>query len=172
MSFASPLWLLLLGLLPLIVILHAIAVRWRRLPVSSLVFWDDILRVRRVNMRVRRLLRSLSLLLELLAVAALALALAGPRITRHGLAGAGDTVLVLDATASMQTREGARTRFEIARARAQDVLTGLRRGARMAFVLAERAPRLVVPFTEDRTVLRRAIDAAAVTDEPGDIGSW
>ncbi len=170
MSFASPLWLLLLGLLPLVVILHAIAVRWRRLPVSSLVFWDDVLRARRMNMRVRRLLRSLSLLLELLAVAALAFALAGPRITRHGLAGAGDTVLVLDATASMQTREGTRTRFELARARAQDVLAGLRRGARMALVLAERAPRLVVPFTEDRAVLRRAIDAAAVTDEPGDIG--
>ena len=47
MSFASPLWLLLLGLVPLIVILHAIAVRWRSTPVSSLVFWDEVLRERR-----------------------------------------------------------------------------------------------------------------------------
>jgi hypothetical protein len=169
MSFSSPLWLLLLGLLPLIVILHAIAVRWRSVPVSSLVFWDDVLRERRMNMRVRRILRNLSLLLELLAAAALALALAGPRITRAGLGGAGDTILVLDATASMQTREGSRTRFELARAKAQDVLAGLRRGARMALVAAERSPRLVLPFTGDRTALRRAIDSAEVTDEPGDI---
>jgi hypothetical protein len=169
MSFSSPLWLLLLGLLPVIVILHAIAVRWRSVPVSSLVFWDDILRERRMNMRVRRILRNLSLLLELLAAAALALALAGPRITRTGLGGAGDTILVLDGTASMQTREGSRTRFELARAKAQDVLAGLRRGARMALVAAERSPRLVLPFTDDRTALRRAIDSAVVTDEPGDI---
>ena len=170
MSFSSPLWLLLLGFLPLIVILHAIAVRWRSVPVSSLVFWDDVLRERRMNMRVRRLLRSLSLLLELLAAAALAIALAGPRVTRSGLAGAGDTVLVLDATASMQTREGGRTRFEMARSRAQDVLAGLRRGARMAIVVAERTPRLVLPFTADSSGLRHAIDAVAVTDEPGVIG--
>jgi hypothetical protein len=170
MSFASPAWLALLGLLPLIVILHAIAVRWRSVPVSSLVFWEDILRERRMNMRVRRILRNLSLLLELLAAAALAFALAGPRIARSGLAGAGDTVLVLDATASMQAREGNRTRFDLARSRAEDVLTGLRRGARMAVVMAEHAPRLAVPFTGDRTALRRAIDSFEPTDEPGDIG--
>ena len=169
MSFSSPLWLLLLGLLPLIVILHAIAVRWRSVPVSSLVFWDDVLRERRMNMRVRRILRNLSLLLELLAAAALAIALAGPRVTRTGLGGAGDTVLVIDATASMQAREGNRTRFEMARSRAGDILAGLRRGARMALVAAERSPRLLVPFTADRTVLRRALDTMEVTDESGDI---
>ena len=36
MSFASPLWLLLLGLIPLIVILHALSVRWRNTPVMML----------------------------------------------------------------------------------------------------------------------------------------
>jgi Ca-activated chloride channel homolog len=169
MSFTSPLWLLLLGLLPLIVILHAVAVRWRSMPVSSLVFWDDVLRQRRVTMRIRRLLRSLSLLLELLAVAALAVALAGPRVNRPGLSGTGDTILVLDATASMQAREGGRSRFDLARARALELLAGLRRGTRAALVLAERAPRLVVPFTADRVLLRRALDAATASDEAGDM---
>lgn len=169
MSFTAPFWLLLLCLLPLIVILHSIAVRWRRTPVSSLVFWNEVLRERRTSLRIRRLLKNLGLILELLAVTLLAVALAGPRLPGRAYAAAGDTVLVLDSTASMETREGARTRFELARVRAMDVLAGLRRGARMALITAARSPRLAVPFTADRDVLRRAIQGASPTDEPGDL---
>ena len=169
MSFTAPLWLLLLGLLPLIVILHSIAVRWRRTPVSSLVFWNEVLRERRTSLRIRRLLKNLGLILELLAVTLLAVALAGPRLPGRAYAAAGDTVLVLDSTASMETREGARTRFELAKMRAMDVLAGLRRGARMALITAARSPRLAVPFTANRDVLRRAIQGASPTDEPGDL---
>ncbi len=169
MSLTAPLWLFLLGLLPVIVILHSIAVRWRRTPVSSLVFWNEVLRERRTSVRIRRLLKNLSLILEVLVVMLLAFALAGPRLPGRGYAAAGDTVLVLDGTASMKTREGARTRFELARARALDVLGGLRRGARMALVTAGHAPRLALPFTANRDVLRRAIQGAMPTDEPGDL---
>ena len=169
MNFTAPLWLLLLGLLPVIVILHSIAVRWRRTPVSSLVFWNEVLRERRTSVRIRRLLKNLSLILELLAVTLLAAALAGPLLPGRAYAAAGDTVLVLDSTASMETREGARTRFELAKLRAMDVLAGLRRGARMALITAGRSPRLAVPFTVSRDVLRRAIQGASPTDEPGDL---
>jgi Ca-activated chloride channel family protein len=169
MSFSSPLWLLLLGLLPVIVILHSIAVRWRHTPVSSLVFWNEVLREKRTSVRIKKLLKNLGLILEVLAVTLLAIALAGPRFAGRGYAAAGDTVLVLDSTASMKTREGARTRSELARVRAMDVLGGLRRGARMALITAGRSPRLAVPFTANRDVLRRAIQNASATDEPGDL---
>jgi Ca-activated chloride channel homolog len=169
MSFASPLWLLLLGLLPVIVILHAMAVRWRGTPVSSLVFWNAVMRERRASLRIRRLLSSLSLILELLAVAALAVALAGPRVTRSSLAAEGDVILVLDATASMQAREAGRTRFDLARARGLELVAGMRGGQRMAVIVAARAPRLAAAFTDDRAALRRALQAAAPTDEPGDM---
>jgi hypothetical protein len=170
MIITSPLWLLLLGLVPLIVILHAIAVRWRRAPVSSLVFWREALRERRASLRVRRLLANLSLILEVLAVIALSLALAGPRAAARGLSGSGDVILVLDATASMQAREAGGTRFDLARGRALELVAGLRRGARMAVVLAERAPRLAAAFTDDHVALRRALESASATDEPGDVG--
>src|SRR5208283_2526559 len=153
----------------LIVILHSIAVRWRRTPVSSLVFWNEVLRERRTSVRIRRLLKNLSLILELLAVTLLAVALAGPRLPGRAYAAAGDTVLVLDSTASMETREGSRTRFELAKMRAMEVLAGLRRGARMALITAARSPRLAVPFTANRDLMRRAIQGASPTDEPGDL---
>ncbi len=170
MSFAAPLWLLLLGLLPVVVLLHLIVVRWRNAAVSSLVLWNEVLRQSVTRLRIRRLLSSLTLVLELAAVAALALALAGPLLPRRGPSGAGDVILVLDATASMRTREpGGRTRFDIARGRCLDLVAGMRRGGRMAVILAARAPRLAVPFTDDRAALRRALQAAAATDEPGDL---
>ena len=169
MSFASPLWLLLLGLIPLIVILHALSVRWRNTPVSSLVFWEEALQERTARMRLRRILGSLVLLLQVLAVTALAAALAGPGLTIRSLSSAGDTILVLDATASMQARESAGTRFDAARARGLELIAGMRRGARMAVILAARAPHLLQAFTADRAVLRRALQAAAATDEPGDV---
>jgi hypothetical protein len=167
MSFTAPLWLLLLLLLPVIVVLHAIAVRWRTAPVSSLVFWRDALRERKTSMSIRRILYNLTMLLELLAVAALAVALAGPRFSGRSDGGGGSTILVMDATASMQAREGATTRFDRARAAALDTVAGLRRGAGMAVILAGRSPRLLQGFTEDRAALRRVIRAARATAEPG-----
>ena len=168
MSLASPLALLALLLVPLLILLHSVAARWRRRDVSSLFFWSEVLRENRASMRIRRILRNLVLLVECLAVAALALALAGPlRALRAGPAG--DVILVLDATASMQTREGGRTRFDEARDRALAVLSGLGRGSRMLVIVSGRAPRLAAGFTDDRDALRKAIQAAEATDEPGDL---
>jgi hypothetical protein len=170
MTLTSPAWLLLLGLVPLLVILHAVAVRWRSTPVGSLVFWDEVMRERRTSLRIRRLLRSLTLVLQILAVSALSVALAGPRaVVPQGLAAQGDVVLVLDATASMQTREGTRTRFDAARERGMAAAAGLRRGARMAVIVAARSPVLLQGFTEDRAALRRALLSAQATDGPGDV---
>jgi len=169
MSFTSPLWLLLLVLVPLVILLHALSIRWRSRPVSSLVFWNQVLKERKSSVRIRRLLTSLVLLLQVLAVMALAVTLAGPVLPGFGRSARSDVILVLDATASMQAREGSRTRFDIARGRGLELAAGLRGGARMAVVLAERSPRLLSAFTGDKAALRRVIQGAAATDEPGDV---
>ena len=41
----------------------------------------------------------------------------------------------------------------------------------MAVVLAERSPRLLSAFTGDKAALRRVIQGAAATDEPGDVAA-
>jgi len=171
MSFSSPWWLLLLLLVPLVVILHALTFRWRSIQASSLLFWNEILKDRRASLRIRRVLQSLALLLQVLAVALLALALGGPLLAGLKRGGSQDVILVLDATASMQAREGARTRWDDARGRGLSMVSGLRGGARMAVVLAEKSPRLLSPFTTDKSALRRLLESARATDEPGDVSS-
>jgi len=166
-TFAAPLALLALLLVPLVVLLHAIAVRWTQRDVSSLSFWEEALRDMRTSLRIRRLLRSLALLAAILAVAALAVGLAQPLIERPAAEPGGDTVLVLDVSASMAARSGGASRFDAAKAEAQRLAAGLGRGARMCVVAAGAAPRVLAPFTADREALRRAIAASSATDEPG-----
>ena len=171
MSFSSPGWLLALLVVPLLIVVHALSIRWRSTPASSLVFWNEVLRERKASLRIRRLLTSLVLLLQCLAMTGLAFALAGPLVRGRGRAGAQDVVLVLDATASMQAREGARSRFDLARERGLSLAAGLRGGARMAVVLAERSPRLLSAFTTDKGALRRLLREATPTDEAGDVAA-
>ena len=79
--------------------------------VSSSTLWSEALRERQRGIGLQKLLRNLSLLALLLFAIALALALADPGwVTRA--AETGDTVLIVDVSASMQAREGNATRFE------------------------------------------------------------
>lgn len=167
MTLAAPLALLALVLVPLVVLLHTVAARWRLRDVSSLAFWEEALRDMRTSLRIRRLLRSLSLLAAVLAVAALAVGLARPLVGRPGSGEVGDTVLVLDVSAGMGSRSGGTTRYAEAKEEALRLVAGLRRGARMCVVAAGAAPRVIAPFTDDRDALRRAIGESSVTEEPG-----
>jgi Ca-activated chloride channel family protein len=166
-TFAAPLVLLALLLVPLVVLLYTIAARWTSRDVSSLAFWEEALRDMRTSLRVRRLLRNLALLAAVLAVSTLALGLAQPLVSRPPADAAGDTVLVLDVSASMGSRTGGTTRYAEAKDEAFRLAAGLRRGARMCVVAAGRTPRVLAPFTDDREALRRAIAASSGTDEPG-----
>ena len=167
MTLAAPLALLALLLVPLVILLHTIAARWRTREVSSLAFWEDALRGMRTSLRVRRLLKTLALLAAVLAIASLAVGLARPLVARAALESAGDTVLVLDVTAGMAARSGGGSRYDQAKEEALALVAGLRRGSRMCVVAAGRSARVLQPFTDDREALRRAIAGSVVTDEAG-----
>lgn len=168
MSLADPLSLLALLLVPVVIVLHSLVVRWRRAEVSSLVFWNEVLRDERTSVRLRRILRSLALAAEVLAVALLCLALARPHL-RPRTGPAGDAILVLDATASMKAREGSVTRFDMAREKALSEIAALRRDSRVLVISAGRAPRILAGFTADRAALRGVLSSAAPGDEQGGI---
>jgi hypothetical protein len=165
----SPIALIALALVPLIVLLHMLNVKWKEVEVSSLVFWDAVAREKRASLRLRSILRNLILLLQLLVAGLLAFALSQPLLSRMSLSGRGNVILVLDTTASMSAREGGRTRLDEAKSRATALLPTLRRGAGMCVITAGRSPALIVPFTEDRDRLRRAIAGVRPTDEAGDM---
>ena len=119
MTFAAPLALAFFALFIPVVLLYLLKQRRRRMEVSTLMFWEKILRDEQTVTSMSKLKKLLSLLLQLLFITLLALAIARPLLSGK-LTGARRIVLLLDTSASMLVQEGRQTRFEMARQIAHD----------------------------------------------------
>lgn len=160
LTFAAPAFLWLLASLPVIVLLHFLRSRTRRLEVSALFLWE---RARAVAERRRRFTPTWSLLLQLLAATLAALALAQPDLR---LEGPPDLVVVVDASASMAAVDPEGSRLERARAA---VLALADEAGRVALVRAGGEPRLALAFSDDRAALEEALEAFTAADREADL---
>jgi hypothetical protein len=138
--FAHPLGLLALFALPLIAALHLFRRRFEPRTVSALFLWQATERTPVAGRTRTPLVASTSLLLELLAAAALAFALAGPR---PGSTRAEHLVVVLDGSASMAARAGERTARERAVAEVERRLDELGSDGRASLVVSGSRPKLL-----------------------------
>ncbi|MBN2146093.1 MAG: BatA and WFA domain-containing protein [Anaerolineales bacterium] len=167
MNLLSPIFLLL-GLIALpILLLYMLKLRRRQVEVSSTLLWQALLRDRQANTPWQRLRRSLLLLLQLLILAALILALARPAIPSPSVA-AGSVIILLDASASMNTIDVSPSRFESARSAAHTLVDNLSGDDRMTIILVGRQPLILASSENDKLSLRRAIDSASVTSGKAD----
>ncbi|MBA2666229.1 MAG: BatA domain-containing protein [Trueperaceae bacterium] len=160
LSFAAPAFLWLLATLPVVVLLHFLRARTRRVEVSALFLWQQ---ARSLAERRRRWSPTWSLLAQLLAVSAAALALAQPDLR---MGGPPDLVVVVDASASMAAVDPEGARLERALAVA---LAAADEAGRVAVVRAGFEPTLVQPFTLDRGEVRAAIEGVAPSDGRTDL---
>jgi hypothetical protein len=142
MIFILPLGLLALLILPIILVLHLLRERRRRVAVPSLQHWLNIPR-RREGERIRRLPLTLLLLLHLLIAGLLALALARPQLAGTPRGTARQTVLVIDTSTSMAAGAGATTRVSQAQALARDLLRELQPGDQATLIAAGPTARVV-----------------------------
>lgn len=162
MSFASPILLAFLGLAVPIVLLYLLKQRRRRVEVSTLMFWDQILRDEQSVTSITKLKKLLSLLLQLLFLALVTFALARPLLSGK-LTGARRVVLFIDTSASMLVQEKARTRCDLARDRARGVVRGLSMGDTCMVIAVAAEPDLIHPFTDSKKDLLEAIAKLAPT---------
>ncbi|HTM09108.1 MAG TPA: VWA domain-containing protein [Verrucomicrobiae bacterium] len=156
--------LLLFAALPAIVILHSLRPRGRRVGTTTLFLWERVLKERQMGQWLGRLLKkNLSLLLQLLAAVALIAALADPRILWLGGA-AGDTIVVIDQSASMKAKGRGGSRFDDARAEVLRLIDALPSGGRMMIVGAGPRPEILSTWTDDRARLRAVARSVRATD--------
>ncbi|MBE2202467.1 MAG: VWA domain-containing protein, partial [Anaerolinea sp.] len=133
MSFLTPLSLLF-GLLALpIIILYMLRLRRRETLVSSTLLWQKLLRDREANAPWQKLRRNLLLLLQLLILAALALALARPFLPVPSVV-SGSVVILLDGSASMTATDVAPTRFAAAKVEAERLINDLGGSQQMTII--------------------------------------
>src|SRR5213593_4325397 len=109
MTWHNPAAFAFLAFIPVIIVLHSLRYRRRDVQVSTLFLWDSVLREVHGTLGLRRLVQNLPLLLQILLVLLLTAVLARPALTK-AVAQNKDIVLVLDVSASMQTRTPQGTR--------------------------------------------------------------
>jgi hypothetical protein len=147
-ALGNPQGLWLLGLLAPLLVLYVLKVRRQRVTVASTWLWQAAARDMLAKSPWQRLRGRFLLLVEAIALSALALALARPALT-GGQLDSEHLALVIDASASMLTEHAGQTRFDAARAAAQRVLGALPPGADVLLIEAGTEARVVGPVDRD-----------------------
>lgn len=170
MSFLAPAAAWLFAALAPLVLLHMLRLKRPPQRVSSLVLWRQTLQDERVNAPLRRLRKSWLLLLQIALLVALALAAMQPLFGSRALGAA--LVLVLDRSASMAARAepGGKTRLELAKQRAQELLDSAA-GSDVALVTFADHAELLAPFSDDTRALSRALARVQVEDVADDLAA-
>ena len=158
MELLAPAGLAALVALPAIVALYFLRRRNPPRVIGSLLLWTG---ARAQVLRGRpweRFRPTTSLWLQLLAAAALAMALAYPACVHTG-SQSGQLVIVLDASASMGATDGSPRRWDDAIDAALSAIEGAPDGAQSAILVAGVNARLVEPLTTDRGALRGQLES-------------
>jgi len=157
MTFLLPLGLLALLTLPVVLLLHLLRERRRRVAVPSLLHWQNLPR-KPEGERIRRLPLTFLLLLHLLIAALIGLALGQPQLVGALGGAAQQTAIIIDTSTSMAARDGASTRFALARERARAKLNTMGNGDRVILIAAGPMARVVASGAGDPTALLAALD--------------
>jgi Ca-activated chloride channel family protein len=156
MSFLVPAAALAMVALPAIVLLYFLKARRPEVRVATLMFWRPYVADRQANAPWQRLRPSLLLLLQLLAALLLALGLMRPGLI--GAAGiSSTTVVMIDASPSMQATDVNPNRFQSALDRARNEAGQLKPGQEMALILLSDHAQLLSPPTGDPSSLQSAL---------------
>jgi hypothetical protein len=157
-----------LAIIPIIVILYLLKVRRRVVSVPTLMFWQSLLEENRRRALFQRLRQWLSLLLHLLIFLLILAALAKPVLSRFARDGS-SSVIIVDARARMQVREGNKTRMDLARELARQYAGRASARNEIALLILQSSAEVVAPFTGDGLLLRRKIAALEASDASGSL---
>lgn len=158
-------WTWLVPVLAAAAVLALYFLKTRRHPVlvPSTLLWRRTIEDHRVNALWQKLRKSILLLLQLLAIAAAAVALLRPSWEGSQLRG-GRYVFLLDDSASMATTDVKPTRLDEAKRRAVALIDKMRPGDSAMVVSFADTARIEQSFTDNREQLRRAVNAVRQTE--------
>ncbi|HEV3460873.1 MAG TPA: VWA domain-containing protein [Candidatus Dormibacteraeota bacterium] len=170
MSFLAPAAAILALTLPAIVVLYFLKIRRPTRIVSALHLWPNQIRDRQANVPWQRLRPSWLLFLQLLAAAVLVAAAIQPALPA-GAALARHSIVLLDASASMQATDVAPSRLEEAKHQVNALIDQLGPQDRMTVIAVGPAARIVASVTGDRDTLHRAVNAVVANNGAADLSA-
>ncbi len=163
MRFLSPAAFWFAATLPVVVVFYLLKRRRVVKLISSTLLWQKFLAETQANAPFQKLRHNWLLILQLLLLLLAILALSRPYFPGH-VASSGLRVVILDASASMQSTDENPSRFEKARAEALKLVDGLKDQEQMLVLQAAGNTEVKQSATADKAALRRALQNCQVTD--------
>ena len=157
---------------PALVVLYFLKLKRRDMPVSSTLLWKRAVQDLQVNAPFQRLRRNILLLLQLLALAAILVAIARPVLSLSA-GPAKRYVILIDNSASMNAGDVAPSRLAEAKRQARILVDSLR--SKRSWYLADESDEAMIMafgpgakvlcnYTSDKAQLAAAIEAVEPTD--------
>ncbi|MGQ9900580.1 MAG: vWA domain-containing protein [Fimbriimonadales bacterium] len=150
-----------------IILLYLLKVRRREVRVPAKFLFPALTTDVRANALFQRLRPNLLLFLQLLAALLLLTALARPMIQAKGLPG--QSVLVVDTSASMRARDVSPSRLDAAKNRIRRFVQELNPGEQLSIIEAGAQVRVLTSLTSDKQKLLNAINQIQPTDTAGSL---
>jgi hypothetical protein len=171
-EWLAPAGLSVAALLAPLVVLYILKVQRRRRRVASIWLWQAARRDLLARSPFQRLIVQIPLVLQALALLALAVGAARPATRAKELSGE-HIAVIIDTSASMSALDPAtkKSRIDLARQAAAELVLGLRPGADAMLVDAGRDARVAVPPDRDVRRLRAGVEAIRAHDVEGDLGA-
>ena len=166
MQFLNPAAFYLLSVIPIVVALHFLKLRRRTRLVPSIMFWLSTDEDRRANVPFQRLRNLLLPLLQVLFLLLLVCSVARPALRRPGFI-PGKSILIVDNSASMLSKEMGQTRLTLAKQVAQQYIKEVSASGGMMLMVTN-SPETYIQqvFTTDTSKLHHAIENIAQTHAP------
>ncbi len=170
MTFLVPAAGVLAITLPAIVALYFLRIRRPTRVVPALNLWPDQIRDRQANVPWQRLRLSWLLLLQLLVAAFLVAAAVQPALPAS-VSLAPHSIVLLDASASMQARDVQPSRLDEAKRQIGAMVDQLGPQDRMTLIAVQSTPRIVASVTGDRDAMHRALETVTASNGPADLSA-
>jgi Ca-activated chloride channel homolog len=170
MNLLIPAGLAFGAIIPIILILYFMRPKRQERVVGSTLLWQQALQDIQASYPWQRLRVTPLLLLQLLAAIAIVLILARPAIFVNSPI-SGNTIIILQASASMQATDVAPNRFASAKNTIADLIDSMGTGDHISLISMARTPRVLITQSQDKGQLRAALEQARVTNQDADLTS-
>lgn len=167
MTFLNPAAFYLLGVIPIVIAMHFLKLRRKRLVVSSIMLWRESAEDQKANVPFQRLRNLLLPILQSIFLLLIVVSVARPALRVPGVID-GKIIFIVDNSASMLSNEMGETRLTLAK---QEVKKQIRQmtasGGVMIMTTHSSKPFIEQTWTTDREKLIQAVDNIKSTDSGG-----
>ena len=155
-------------IIPVIFLFYFMRPKRQEREVSSTLLWQQASQDLQASRPWQRLRITALLLLQILAAIVIVLILARPATFISSPIG-GNTIIILQASASMQATDVSPSRFDAATSEITSLIDRLGPGDQVSLINMARTPQVLIAFSSDKGQLNSALQQAKVTNQDADL---